>query len=526
MYIIKNALRNISRNMGRSLLIGLITLVIAVSGCLALSITQASANAKETELQSKSVTATIAPDYEKIQASLDTSDMRSMQQAIEKYRTLSLSDMQKYAESEYADNFIYTMELALGKTETFVPYEAESSEDDSEEQDNNQPSAVGPGGGMMVTIGSMGLGDFSLTGFSDESAMTDFLNGTNQITSGELFGFGEANNTCLISETLASVNDLKPGDEIKMVNSNREEEVYTLIISGIYSIKASESSFSAPVASLDPINKIYTNYETLKAVSDNSEANAEVSTNDRGMETTTAIRSTTNGTYVFSNTENLNSFREDVKRLGLDENYSVTSADEKAYEQSLVPLNSLSKFAGVFFWIVLGIGAVILIAINLFNIRERKYEVGVLTAIGMKKRKVAVQFVAEIFVVTFAAVMIGTAAGAVAALPVTNSLLQSFVSSQEEDLNSQDQAFNREPGARLNVQGGPSGNRIGGGFRIGAIAEANTPVEYLSNVSSATDLNVVAELVLIGLGLTLITSLGAVAFIMRYEPLKILANRT
>ena len=47
MYIIKNALRCISRAKGRNVLIGIIALVIAISACLGLSIRQAAESAKK-----------------------------------------------------------------------------------------------------------------------------------------------------------------------------------------------------------------------------------------------------------------------------------------------------------------------------------------------------------------------------------------------------------------------------------------------------------------------------------------------
>lgn len=55
------------------------------------------------------------------------------------------------------------------------------------------------------------------------------------------------------------------------------------------------------------------------------------------------------------------------------------------HESSLVPLNSLSKFAVTLL-------IVVLVVITLLNVRERKYEIGVLTAIGVNKVKVAAQF--------------------------------------------------------------------------------------------------------------------------------------
>ena len=62
MYIIKNALRSISRSKGRNVLIGIIVLVLALSACIGLSIREAAANAKESALEDLSVTAQISVD--------------------------------------------------------------------------------------------------------------------------------------------------------------------------------------------------------------------------------------------------------------------------------------------------------------------------------------------------------------------------------------------------------------------------------------------------------------------------------
>ncbi len=59
MYIIKNAFKNITRSLGRNILIGIITLVIAVSSCVALSIKQAAKTAETDNLNSLSISATI-----------------------------------------------------------------------------------------------------------------------------------------------------------------------------------------------------------------------------------------------------------------------------------------------------------------------------------------------------------------------------------------------------------------------------------------------------------------------------------
>ena len=48
---------------------------------------------------------------------------------------------------------------------------------------------------------------------------------------------------------------------------------------------------------------------------------------------------------------------------------------------------------------------------------------------------------------------------------------------------------------------------------------------YITEVNSAMNLTVVFQMLGVGLLLTLVASLASVLFIMRYDPLKILANR-
>ena len=62
MYVLKNALKSVSRSMGRKILIGIIVLVISISCCIGLSIRQAAESARTQTLDSMSVTAQISVD--------------------------------------------------------------------------------------------------------------------------------------------------------------------------------------------------------------------------------------------------------------------------------------------------------------------------------------------------------------------------------------------------------------------------------------------------------------------------------
>ena len=173
------------------------------------------------------------------------------------------------------------------------------------------------------------------------------------------------------------------------------------------------------MTSNDPANKIYVSYEALKGIiSDSADVTETVTDETTGREYETALTESLNATYSFATVEDYETFEKEVYELGLSDSYTVSSADLSSFENSMAPLETLSTTAGYFLLVILGIGAVILIVLNIFSVRERKYEIGVLTAMGMKKQKVALQFLTEIFVVTLSAVIIGAAVGAAASVPV------------------------------------------------------------------------------------------------------------
>ena len=66
---------------------------------------------------------------------------------------------------------------------------------------------------------------------------------------------------------------------------------------------------------------------------------------------------------------------DEVNEMGLSDDYTVSSSDLTSYEESLQPLQHLSEYAGYFLMVILAIGAVILIVLHIFAIRERRCEI-------------------------------------------------------------------------------------------------------------------------------------------------------
>lgn len=528
MYIVKNALRNLLRSKGRNILIGLIVLVIAVASCLALSIRQAAATARESGLENLAVTAQISLDRQAMMQKIqqEGGDMKNAFQSME---SLSLEEMQTYAKSQYVKDFTYTLTTSLNAGEGLEAVDTSGSSDSGGNAQAQQPPNLPDGGkGGRSPLEGMGAqGDFTLVGYSSHSAMTAFVAGTCQVTDGEVFDEAVAEPVCLISDELATLNGLQVGDTLALVNPNDETETVALTIAGLYHNSAAGTEQGGMMkgfsAASDPANQIYLSYPALKAITDASAAAAVTSTDEEtGVTGTTALRAQTAGVYSFADTAAYEAFQADARAMGLSEDYTVTSTDVEAYEQSLLPLQNLSKFAAWFLLVVLLIGGVILIVFHIFNIRERKYEIGVLTAIGMRKSRVALQFLTELFTVTFVFLLLGTAIGGAASVPVTNALLASQISAQETQQSNQQQNFGRPGDMGGGTGGAPAAPPSGGG---GFFGMGRQMVNYLSDVSSATDWVVVLQLLGIGLALTLLSACVAVAAVMRYEPLKILSER-
>ena len=554
MYVIKNALRSISRAKGRNILIGIIALAIAVSACVALSIKESAAKAREDTLSLMNITAQISLDRGSMmegamgdfepgeQPSFDRDAMKEMLQGGSE---LTLDEYELYATAESVKNSYYSLSATLDATGDLEPIDTMGTfkgNDDSDQETSapQMPGGFGGGKGGFDFGGMMGTqGDFTVVGYGSDDAMTDFISGNSSITEGVVFDQNTTENNCIISDELATYNNLEVGSEITLANPNNTEETFTFKVVGIYTVEsASDSSFMGGFSTAtDSANQILTSYEALKAICDTSSESAEeVTDEDSGLTTSTAVQGSLNYTYVFADTTDYESFADEATALGLSEDYTISSSDINEFESSLVPLENLSKTAGYFLLVVFIIGAVILIVINMFNIRERKYEIGVLTAIGMKKWKVASQFVTELFVVTLAAIIVGAGIGAAVSVPVTNALLEAQISSNQQTQNNMTQGFGRDtmadfggmtgmptmPGGDIDMEDLPENAGGFSGF-MGGIRD--TAENYISEVSYATDFVVILQLIGVGILLTLISSLAAALFIMRYEPLKILSNR-
>ncbi len=503
MYVIKNALRNIKRGRVRTILTLVLILAITASTCVALSIRNSANDAKEQAYEGMSVTATIGIDRESMMEQ-QTEDMAGMMDMMRQY--MPEEELLVYAEADSVSDFYYSKAISLNGVE-IEPYEtSDSAMDQFEQMSGMSGGKSGMMGGGMPT-GSMG-GDFTVLSYNSHSAMSDFVNGILAVTEGEMFAEDSTENEAVISAEMAYQNNLEVGDTISLENPTNEADIITMTVTGIFEC-ATTDIYADTVYISDPsMDGIMASSETV-AIDYTDERTGELSSS--------ALTSELSGTYVFDSVEDYESFENEAVELGLDTSiYAINSVDASEFESSLVPLDNLTSFTMIFFIVILVIGAIILIVFQLFSVRERKYEMGVLAAIGMKKSKVASQFLVEVLVITFIAVILGTALGAVVSQPVADTLLESQIESAESE--------------SANIAGNFGGNFAGGPGERGnsSMFEGmqGGDVSYIDSLGVNLDIIVLLQVVGVGILLTLVASSVGILSVLRYEPLKILSDRS
>lgn len=507
MYIIKYAWLNLKASFWKNLLVGIIVTAIAMAACVSLSIREAADKTREAELQNLSVTANIRVDrnYAMQQMGSGGMDREAANEILSDLRGLTLEEYLVYAEAEAVSDFYYTETVYLNGNDDLVPI---GDQEEEEETEQTPPTMMGPGGmagpgGMMAPESSMQkLGEFTIVGFSSETAMEDFQEGIKKIQSGKVFAEGTEEYHCLISENLALYNSIGVGDEIVLTRPDDEEVTLTLTVLGTFS---TQTDAEYNTTQEDPDNEILISTALMDKIipllNENVDAEEEA---DKIMETVVS------GSYCFASANQYYEFEKQAVKLGLEEKYTIVSNDIATYEASLQPLENLKNYAMILLAIVLGVGAVVLVFLNAINVHSRKREIGTLTALGMSRFKVALQYIAEILVVMVIFVSIGTVLGAVASVPVTNELLSSQVELQEAQQASTNQNFGRQEQPTSGVK--PLGGDVEG------------TVEYISEISYATDYVVILQLIAIMVGLALVSSITSILFLVYMKPVKILTS--
>ena len=461
MYIIQNALKNVVRNKGRNILIAAIIFAVIATTVVTLMINNTASGVIDDYKTRFGAQVNISVDIDKfIQNNPPTGGPGAIA-----LPQVSAQQSISFANSEYIREYIMKV---------------------SKDVTNDNLSAIdeGASGGMMPIGGEHSMGKFMLT-----NLFIDFENGMRYIMDGGRLV--ENDNECVISEEFAKLNNLSVNNDLvlyaTMTNENdgiKRTVEYNLTIVGIYYDFTDE--YTGPRMSLsNKRNEILTTTETLIS---------SMMENERGL--------AVSATYFLKDPSMINDFEREIRAKGLSD-FMAVSADEDGYNKIVAPVEGLKSISVTFMVVVLILGSLIIVLLSSIAIRERKYEIGVLRAMGMKKRKVAFGLWSEILIITMLCLCLGLAVGTVIAQPVGNMLLAGQVEAA--------QATQPPPGGPINL------NNPGGSL--------TNSLPTLEHIDIGIGIITILEIIGIALLITSIAGLVSISKITKYEPIKILMER-
>lgn len=332
-------------------------------------------------------------------------------------------------------------------------------------------------------------GDYKITAYSDPSYIENFINGTSKITSGSMITKDDEENHVVISEELATQNDSEVGDEITFYLPSDSSITYTFEITGIFeTTDDSASDDFMNMNALNAQNQIYTTVTAINNILEDDDSSNSL-----------------NATIYLKNQDDLEAYAEEVKDKGLSDYYTLSDNTDEI-TSTLTPIKNISNFSMTFLIIILIVGAIILAVINILNIRDRKYEIGVLRAIGMSKTKLILSLLTELFIVTVIAFIIGIIGGKLLSQPVTNKMLENEINSQQVQTENTRENFGGRGFERPN--------------------ERRATQNYEDSLTVTLDVKTIIILFSFGLILVIVSGSASAIFITKYNPNQILRNQT
>ena len=356
------------------------------------------------------------------------------------------------------------------------------------------------------------MGDFRITAYSNFAYLADFSEGNKKIVSGKMITKSSSDNEMVISKSLANKNNLKVGDEIEFNLPNNDDEKLKFKIVGIYSNTNEKNSNNfIEINALNEANQIYTNLSSIESILSKQSDTSDKLIDNNGLDVK----------IYLNKKSDLSKFKKEVKQKGLSSYYKITTNKDQIKE-SLKPIKNISKFSINFLIVVLVLGVIILSVINILNIRDRKYEIGVLRAIGMSKQKITLQFIYETLIISLFSLVIGTCIGLTIMKPITNKILESEINSYQEKITNNERNFGegdfRKPSEQIDRDEFKD-------IKNKNMKQDNN-ITYVDSLKVRLDFTTILELFGISILLAVCSTAISSIIINKYNPNKILQNRT
>lgn len=375
--MIKNALLSLKKNIGKTILLFVIIVVITNLVIAGLSIQSATKKSMDQIRSSLGNDVTLSVDFRNMIKNRKPSEAVSNETSLTTTMADSLKDL------KYVKNYNY--QISTSANSNSISAVETASDNSNNQQDTNKPNDQPEQASNQV--------DFTISANTTMKYLDSFTNNNYKLTKGRLLTTKDQNtNNCVIETNLASDNDLSVGDTFTITTTVNDETItQELTIVGIYEIQSTNEIGSAHFN--NPVNTIYTDLSIGQTLTGSSE-------------------NITSAIYYLDDPENAEAFVELAKKKSdIDFDTFSLDANNRLYQQNASSLESMQSFAKMFVWIVVIAGSAILCLILALTIRNRYYEIGVLLSLGQSKVKIIAQQLIEVGLIAVVAFVISLGTG-------------------------------------------------------------------------------------------------------------------
>lgn len=361
-------------------------------------------------------------------------------------------------------------------------------------------------GGTTETDDAALDADITIEGVNAYAYISGVEDGAITIKDGTYFD-EDSLDSAIVSYEFAELNSLNVGDTFKLKNIYTEKSVALTVI-GIYDTSSERAN----------ANTIYMNTETAAKFFDTEAYN--------------------NGNYVVGdvkfymlNSDHADEFVEKVNSefTELSENNLKFAVDTSEYDSLAGSIESVGGFADTILIIVIVAAVIIITLIVTINVKDRRYEIGVLMSLGASKKNIIGQIATELLMVG----TIGFALASVTGTVFAGSLGQSILASQTASSSKQSEQNFGRPGAMMGNMPKPGSSSRGsknapdmpeGGFNMKDVMNAGREAQKVELNINAEPLDYLL-LFVTGYAVILLALVLPSASIMRYQPKEILAGK-
>ncbi|MFJ8517450.1 ABC transporter permease [Lysinibacillus xylanilyticus] len=471
MNFVKRALLSVKARKGKSLILFTVFLVVSNLVLAGFAIQNVSQKANDHARQTLGVDVSLRLDEEKLMENVAKQREENPNGKI-KHPELLVEEADQLAKSPYVIDYNYLKSNML-VADDFAPINSEKDDE----------GVIGTVGGS--NSGNMKMPNTFIQGVRSSDLMQDFTDGTNEIIDGSPITSEDANKkVALIEKRLAEQNKLQVGDKLK-IKSPEETSNVELEIIGIYKNSGITDFEENLPAMMHPSNKIYTTYDSTNEMDEENDK--------KGVSINEAI-------YYLNDPENIEDFKADAKKSKVDFDLFKLDAHDALYQKMVGPIENIAATSKMIVYLVSIAGSIILGLIIMLTIKERRKELGILLAIGEKKRKLIGQLLVEVLCIAVLAFGISIITGKTVSQKMGDSLLQQEVIAAED----QQQESNTL------------------GFSFGSMNKQDKDVEPIDNIDVSISSQDVLNLGGLGLLIAILSTLLPAFSILRLNPKEIL----